>query len=531
MQVHKIGTRKTKSAHAHIALSLGRPSGVMTSSVPNGVTKQQKMVLLAQIPCSCPCKEELFLKMSKSSTSFREYIHRSCGKVPAPELTIADGPKAREEPPSFYRRQCCHTPLPELKDALLAVKALDQASPERLEKLQAEATKACHAVGYSIAEVRECMDCELCTFAKAMPLCPLEWQDGAKNASYKAYVPRLAPDGKSVQNELREILCTRKELMLHLKASFEVADPHLFIEEWTSWMRNLCYATLAPTEIAISTDFSAQYDHKAAWTNTCEHPPRSNMDVFVVTRAHLVAGHRIYITDVWRIFSAAKGSSVFHNTGLAQITRWYRHTMELTNVFVFTDGCRGQYKGKRNFHRISTFPSEHSASSWKALEAPYLSFTSERIPNSFDLSAAGVKIAVQRATQGASATASSASIKAVVDAFAADGVIAQTPKPPPGWGTFPIHTVYLRHLFACGHHFKGPHDGYGKDAKFLPRTAERQQKVRLATTWERYDFDATYLPFPLHNVLAADIVSLIRPSPPNKLVCRSTDQLPSDWRC
>ena len=47
--------------------------------------------------------------------------------------------------------------------------------------------------------------------------------------------------------------------------------------------RHLTYATFTPEEMCISTDFSAQYEHKAAFTRTCEHPGRSNMDVFVVT--------------------------------------------------------------------------------------------------------------------------------------------------------------------------------------------------------------------------------------------------------
>ena len=160
---------------------------------------------------------------------------------------------------------------------------------------------------------------------------------------------------------------------LAVQGAFDIADPHLFIEEWASHVRNLPYATVGDDTILIQTDFSAQYPHKAAWTNTCEHPPTSNMDVFVVTRVLIDAeGKRkelapppsphhpaqvlspncfvgMFITDVWRIFSAAKGSSAFHNKCLWQITQFYRGVIELKVVVVFTDGCRGQYKGRRNF--------------------------------------------------------------------------------------------------------------------------------------------------------------------------------------
>jgi hypothetical protein len=40
--------------------------------------------------------------------------------------------------------------------------------------------------------------------------------------------------------------------------------------------RHLIYATFPEEDITVSTDFSAAYDHKPAWTLTCEHPPRSN---------------------------------------------------------------------------------------------------------------------------------------------------------------------------------------------------------------------------------------------------------------
>ena len=71
---------------------------------------------------------------------------------------------------------------------------------------------------------------------------------------------------------------------------------------------------------------------------------------------------------------------------------------ELRRIYVFSDGCRGQYKGKKNFLRVAQFPSR-------------------------------------------------------------------------------MHGVKLIHRFAASHHFKGPHDAYGKDAKYLCRTAERNQKV------------------------------------------------------
>ena len=188
--------------------------------------------------------------------------------------------------------------------------------------------------------------------------------------------------------------------------------------------------------MCISTDFSAQYEHKAFATRTCEHPARSNMDVFIVTHSPCVEnGERVVTTDVWRIFSEAKGSALFHNKALDDIVNYYRERLGLKLVYVFSDGCRSQYKGKRNFQKIATFPSR-------------------------------------------------------------------------------MHGVQLIHRFAASHHFKGPHDAYGKDAKHLCRTAERNQKARLASTHDVYYFCANHLPRPRREgVTAKEIVQLLPERP------------------
>jgi len=271
---------------------------------------------------SCACTDPSFHEMSRSSTMFRSYLHRACGKERYEPLTIRDGPKAARENPAFYRRQCCRLPLPELKEALpalheadaatAAAKAAKEAKTEgaavlavKADNAMAKATKLANDAGFSVGEVRSCDDCQSCGFDVGMPHCPIEWQDGARTAIVKDYRPRPTPDGQNIQTELRDIPCTRAELMQHLKKSYNVADPHLFTDEWTSHQRDLVYATLLETELAISTDFSAQYEHKAAWTSTCEHPPRSNMDVFVVTRARIVDNQRIYITDTLQMYGAS----------------------------------------------------------------------------------------------------------------------------------------------------------------------------------------------------------------------------------
>jgi hypothetical protein len=154
-------------------------------------------------------------------------------------------------------------------------------------------------------------------------MCGVEYCD-IEDAEWREFCPRIEADGRSFRDELITVKGTRRQLMAHLKKLFADWPPHDWIDRWATHDRHLTYATFLPTEMCISTDFLAQYEHKAAFTRTFEHPPRSNMDVFVVTHSPRVneSGERRVTTDIWRIFSVAKGSALFHNQGDVHLDRF-----------------------------------------------------------------------------------------------------------------------------------------------------------------------------------------------------------------
>ena len=209
----------------------------------------------------CKCGDKDFLQASKSAGTMRAYLHRPCGKRSEPLLTIDEGPNSTEQV-TFYRRQCCRVPLPELKDvnmllmqasaaaAAAVANPADVACAAEAARLKAACEKSALQLGYSVDDVMECQDCKLCGWAACMPVCPVEW-DETKPATIKAYVPVLQSNGVSVQSELQEQATTRKGLMQHMEAAFAVADAHLFIDEWTTHHRQLVYSftiTLARVE-------------------------------------------------------------------------------------------------------------------------------------------------------------------------------------------------------------------------------------------------------------------------------------------
>ena len=54
--------------------------------------------------------------------------------------------------------------------------------------------------------------------------CPIKYSD-KKDASYKMFKPRIEADGRSFQDELQTVECTRKELTLRVRECFETYDP------------------------------------------------------------------------------------------------------------------------------------------------------------------------------------------------------------------------------------------------------------------------------------------------------------------
>lgn len=330
--------------------------------------------------CNCGhCEIDApYRNISKSVHTLNDFV--LCPKQGFPSLCIPEGKSPCNEE-KFRRRQCCRAPL----------------LSKHINSTMSDA----------------CKECEKCGFERRMPRCPIE--HSSDPAHYKVYMP----SGPNNQEVLTEVDCTRAEFMAQLQKIYQQWLPHHWVKVWCSHQRRLTYATLDHDEACIMTDFSAAYDHKAFATKCCEQPHHSNMDVFVVSLAQMTNGKREIISEVVRVISEAKGSAHFHNVALHQIVQHIRtQRPRLKRVYVFTDGCKAQYKGRKNFGRIAEFPSVH------------------------------------------------------------DG-------------------VQIIHRFSASHHFKGPHDGYGKDAKALSRTAEKNKKRRLADTFDWYEFLATEMASPI----------------------------------
>jgi hypothetical protein len=201
---------------------------------------------------SCEAKSQ-FREASKDVHHLNSLL--LCEHHVFPSLQIDSGPHSCEEV-KFRRRQCCQVPLLDRKG----------------EKIKDS--------------------CNVCGWDKRMPACPVECS-AADPAEWKEYCARgPSSSGNGNQEDLVTVRGTRAEMMAQIKKIYEQWLPHHWIKRWCEHQRHLTYATFGVDEACIMTDFSAVYDHKAFCSKCCEQPHHSNMDVFVVSWAHVVDGKR-----------------------------------------------------------------------------------------------------------------------------------------------------------------------------------------------------------------------------------------------
>ena len=216
--------------------------------------------------------------------------------------------------------------------------------------------------------------------------CKVEYSS-QRDATYRDYRPMPRGVNKTtgevvMTDELVNVTSSRQDFMERLKSHYETWISHMWIHKWQNTQRHLDLATFGTDTIVIHTDFAAQHVHKSSDTATCSQHNHSNMAVFCVTHSPVddpttgeqlsplsqpsspftfvcSSGVRTVTTDVWRAISKAKHNHLFHNVALDLIAEHYRQKLGARFIHLWTDGCRGQYKGRRNFYEISQFPHKH----------------------------------------------------------------------------------------------------------------------------------------------------------------------------
>ena len=126
--------------------------------------------------------------------------------------------------------------------------------------------------------------------------------------------------------------------------------------------------TFKDGDIVIETDFIEKYTHTPASVVTCARHPQTTLMVAIVHFSPQLweGGGRVHKTETWIFASEDPVHDFdFHLHALSQIAGYYlngpgcaataaaREDNRTPRMYIFTDGCAKQYKGRRNFRFLA----------------------------------------------------------------------------------------------------------------------------------------------------------------------------------
>jgi len=258
-------------------------------------------------------------------------------------------------------------------------------------------------------------ECENCSWETSIgPLCPTELAD---QTEYTYYTFAPMPRGKervdaagekfnTMQRVRVETTGTISDMFAGLQEEDAEYLPHYYLDKWQTTMHNImrlvhvfprlqrpacigCVMENAQwvftacalrllllthrflnTCILCNADFSASIGHKHDGSLTCAMENHSNCEVYITNlrpRDELVNGVwvRRLDTECWFFIGPTtskfkEADSFFHNVATEELVQHYKAQFDelgdaLDLLLLFTDGCGGQYKGRKNFKRIAEF--------------------------------------------------------------------------------------------------------------------------------------------------------------------------------
>jgi len=177
------------------------------------------------------------------------------------------------------------------------------------------------------------------------------------------------------EKELVTVNGPRWKLMQKLAVQCEDSFEHDGRCKWSRNARKTVQHKFRVPEICVYTDFAAQQECHGQDRATCGTSAHVNKCIFVVlsnprtvkveVNGSLV-DKRIHDCDTWTFFLPASGKHkendfVAHHICLRHVVDYYQSKLKARNitlerVWLFTDGCPGQYACRQNYCEVSHFP-------------------------------------------------------------------------------------------------------------------------------------------------------------------------------
>jgi hypothetical protein len=214
-----------------------------------------------------------------------------------------------------------------------------------------------------------CSGCLTCGIDRRLPavgMCPIldETDHPFKLRCYrKVNRPTAVGKKQRTQEEIVEVEVTAREAYTHLRNTAKLSLPHSWDASWDAHHRRLHYETFTRKTLTIMTDFSATFDIIPQHQITCAIPAHAILAVFVVSVAdemmapdgsmkRIVRNHVHYFwattTNKNNSNDKLKNNNFMHIQCLKWLLNHYKKTVDFDELVLFTDGCAGQYKCRKN---------------------------------------------------------------------------------------------------------------------------------------------------------------------------------------
>jgi hypothetical protein len=222
-----------------------------------------------------------------------------------------------------------------------------------------------------------CQECGVDTKLEILK-CPMlaELQEKVKVTIWED-APR---DGGRSQKEPVQKKIPFSEFLLHFRNHSKKALEHMVEAEWAARAMSNKLKTFKENEIVVYTDFSATPNLEAIVTDNSSVANHMILDIFVVCHSPRMVDvfnedgtlhSTIRVTDCtyWAIVGPTDGygkknDHVLHHHAFDHIVDWHtqdlaKRDITLTEVTMFTDNCKGQYKSQFNLYETAAFSERH----------------------------------------------------------------------------------------------------------------------------------------------------------------------------
>jgi len=220
--------------------------------------------------------------------------------------------------------------------------------------------KKCHEL--------KCQECGPATLNRYR--CLQEWSE-VNYITWHKYDDMDRNGGSKKQKELVQVTTTHKQFMEEMIADLKTFMPHNWKKQWDRQQRTIQQRSIPADGIIIFVDFSANYECRGQDVVTCGTCNTAYQLVFIVhhSQTTLPNGTKNMTSDAWHFWGHPEKDKLetnfsYYNECVTYLIKHYKQQFShggkaLNRVWINSDGCRGQFKSRKNIFNLIQLRKTH----------------------------------------------------------------------------------------------------------------------------------------------------------------------------